>query len=89
MQNAELCSNSGGREHLGTLGDNLGTLGDQLGALGGPSTALWRSQGPKYEKPLFFVGFQGVQGVPRDPRGRLHGGEGRWFLGAGGSPPVL
>ena len=98
MQNAELCSNSGGREpqggafgdpweHLGTLGGHLGTLGDHLGTLGGPSMALWRSQGPKYEKTLFFHGsraqanedmgelttfFRRRGGPPFYRRGKLH-----------------
>ena len=58
----------GQRELWGTLGDHLGTLGDHLGTIwgplgtiwgplgtiGDPSTALWRSQGPKYAKNLGF-----------------------------------
>ena len=65
--------------HLETLGDHLGTIWGPLGIIWGPLGTIWgplgiqvrHLGGPKgqsIKKTRFFMGFQGVQGSPRDPR---------------------
>ena len=68
-----------------------GTLRGPLGTICGPLwIQVWDFGGPKgqkYEKPRFFIGFQGVLGVPGGARGArqtITQGSLRAFLATGG-----